>query len=369
MLLLFSVNRLRLVAALFMVGIAGASASLSSCGARSALPVSLVCSEAGEVRACADNCGAGEQVCENGFWQPCRVPRTSRPCTNACGTGIEWCENQTWGACEVSPATRTCTNECGTGSERCENARWGTCEVAPVSVPCESVCGVGEKICKSGRWEPCNAPQPRPPKLAAVVRDFSDEHPDFELDVLGDFSETGIVAPELGPDDKPVYAARPDSRTTSGRANFDQWYNDFPGVNARTLVDLEFERSPDTPGLFVYRDLEFFPIDGRLLGNEGRNHNYHFTLEARTTFRYIGGEIFRFSGDDDFWVFINRRLAIDLGGLHEALTATVDLDDAAAELGIKRGETYSLHFFFAERHTVESEFVIETSIAEPGSCE
>jgi fibro-slime domain-containing protein len=205
-------------------------------------------------------------------------------------------------------------------------------------------------------------------KLTAVVRDFSDEHPDFELGVLGDFSEKGIVARELGPDDRPVYAAPPGSRSTSGRANFDQWYRDVPGVNARTHIDLQLENSPDTPGLFVYRDLEFFPIDGREGGNEGRNHNYHFTLEARTTFRYIGGEIFRFSGDDDFWVFINRRLAIDLGGLHEAQTDTVDLDSAASELGIRRGETYPLHFFFAERHTVESQFVIETSIAEPGSC-
>lgn len=28
-----------------------------------------------------------------------------------------------------------------------------------------------------------------------------------------------------------------------------------------------------------------------------------------------------------------------------------------------------LHFFFAERHTAESSFAIETNVAEPGSCE
>jgi fibro-slime domain-containing protein len=359
----------RSIALLILIGVAGVWASLSSCGARSALSMPEACSEPGATRTCADSCGAGEEVCEDGIWQTCRVSRTSRSCTNVCGAGIEWCENQTWGACEVPPATRACTNACGTGIERCSDARWGACEVPTVSLPCESVCGVGEEICRNGRWEACNAPQPRPPRLAAVVRDFSDEHPDFELGVLGDFSEKGIVARELGSDDKPVYAAPPGSRSTSGRANFDQWFRDFPGENARSEIDLQFEHSPDTPGLFVYRDLEFFPIDDRLLGNEGRNHNYHFTIEARTTFRYIGGEIFRFSGDDDFWVFINRRLAIDLGGLHEAQTDTVDLDSAASELGIKRGQTYSLHFFFAERHTVESQFVIETSIAEPGSCD
>ena len=33
------------------------------------------------------------------------------------------------------------------------------------------------------------------------------------------------------------------------------------------------------------------------------------------------------------------------------------------------GEVYPLHFFFAERHTIESNFTIQTSIAEPGSCD
>jgi fibro-slime domain-containing protein len=69
------------------------------------------------------------------------------------------------------------------------------------------------------------------------------------------------------------------------------------------------------------------------------------------------------------WVFINRRLAIDLGGIHSAKAAEVDLDARAGELELEIGETYPLHFFFAERHTNQSNFTIETSIAEPGSCE
>src|SRR5262249_33886945 len=113
----------------------------------------------------------------------------------------------------------------------------------------------------------------------------------------------------------------------------------------------------------------FFPIDGQLFGNQGRNHNFHFTVEIAVKFRYAGGETFRFTGDDDMWVFINRRLAINLGGMHSAETARVDLDRSSQNLGITKGGTYPLHMFFAERHTSASTFHVETTVAEWNSCE
>jgi fibro-slime domain-containing protein len=80
------------------------------------------------------------------------------------------------------------------------------------------------------------------------------------------------------------------------------------------------------------------------------------------TFRYRGGEVFTFRGDDDVFVFVNGKLALDLGGVHGAETDTIDFDAQAGALGITVGSTYSLDVFHAERHTVESNFRIETSI-------
>jgi fibro-slime domain-containing protein len=149
-------------------------------------------------------------------------------------------------------------------------------------------------------------------------------------------------------------------------ATFAEWYNDIPGTNQS--FEYEFELLPEGSGRYVFESSAFFPIDGLGFGDEGSRdmmgglHNFHFTTEIHTRFQYRGGESFTFVGDDDLWLFINGRLAIDLGGLHARETASVNLDAQAAELGITPGETYTMDIFHAERHTFDSNFRIETSI-------
>ena len=196
--------------------------------------------------------------------------------------------------------------------------------------------------------------------LTAVLRDFRADHPDFES-YLGSGAREGLVETMLGADGKPVYAPDGPTEVTSGPEFFDQWYRDTDGVNMRFEVPLALTET--SPGTFVFDDSAFFPLDGMgWPGEETMGHNFHFTTEIRATFQHRGGERFTFRGDDDVWVFVNGRLALDLGGVHGAIEGTIDFDALAGELGIEAGRRYSLDIFHAERHTTESNFRIETSI-------
>jgi len=212
--------------------------------------------------------------------------------------------------------------------------------------------------------------------MAGVVRDFQASnveggHPDFEA-YTGESPTPGLVAAQLGADGKPVYTAECDTvlnpalcpygQQTTSKSAFDSWYRTTDGVNIARALYLEFV---EEDGVYTFGSNSFFPLDDAGYGNSDyeRTHNYGFTTELHAKFEYNGGEHFTFTGDDDLWVFINRKLAIDLGGLHASASANLDLDSQAAALGLELGQVYTFDLFHAERHIADSNFRVDTTLA------
>jgi fibro-slime domain-containing protein len=201
--------------------------------------------------------------------------------------------------------------------------------------------------------------------LTGILRDFRGAgepggHTDFEQ-ARGGSLELDMVQERLGPDAKPVFAGP--TASTSSKVNFDQWFRDVPGVNKTKIATLPFV--VEANGHTSFGSDNFFPLDGDPEGfgnTPGQPHDFHFTYELHTQFLYQGGEVFNFRGDDDVWAFLNGVRVVDLGGIHEAEAATVNIDAEASRLGIRKGETYEFAFFFAERHTSESNFKLETTL-------
>ncbi len=219
--------------------------------------------------------------------------------------------------------------------------------------------------------------------MRGVARDFRGAadvggNPDFEASFWGNTVTPKLVASLLGSDQKPVYAstcelgtavtsvACPYGPETTTKTSFDQWYRDTPDINEPFVISLYLAPQPD--GLFTFQSLHYFPLDDAGYGNHGMAddmmlHNFSFTTEIHTQFAYSGGETFQFQGDDDVWVFINGKMAVDLGGLHPRMLGTVSLDASASMLGLQKGNVYSLDLFHAERHTDKSTFRIDTNLS------
>ena len=88
----------------------------------------------------------------------------------------------------------------------------------------------------------------------------------------------------------------------------------------------------------------FFPFNENTTAASGKNYNYGFGTKLEIKFRLTAdGTVlgdnekkvpitFAFSGDDDVWVFIDGKLALDVGGAHGEVTGTLDFKNLEAKV-------------------------------------
>jgi fibro-slime domain-containing protein len=175
------------------------------------------------------------------------------------------------------------------------------------------------------------------------------------------------------------------------------WYRSDNNVNKTKVVNTTLTK--DANDKYTYNPGTLFPLDNDgwvASGDEDLDgtHNYGFTSEVRYWFQYQGGEILTFAGDDDVWVFVNGKLALDLGGIHGSETRTIRLetngtasckegepgaqtfdqltncDTPSYNIGTTVGNVYEIALFHAERHTTASNFRLSITgfVSRTSSC-
>lgn len=165
--------------------------------------------------------------------------------------------------------------------------------------------------------------------------------------------------------------------------NFYRWFHNTEKsqrVDGRTVTfttnDGGHTYTYGNKGVFPINDFDFSQDDPTTIKSNGTNFHYTAHLQFALRVKADGTEVFKFEGDDDVWVFLNNKLVLDIGGLHEMLPGyfTINQDNTIttythdklsssdmtkrtynlSDFGIKKGDIVNLDFFYAERSTNES---------------
>ncbi len=311
-----------------------------------------------------EECDDGNQAVGDDCSPTCRKEPdcTDGVCVALCGDGIVWAPE----ACDDGNTrdgdgcSSTCTIEFGFGCVEIPATPPATIHIPVTLRDFLPACGTGA----------------RPTDQAGgAVAPFG--HQDFEC-YTGVGIMAGNVENELSTDGKPI---RVPNSVTFSDASFYTWFRDDSDYNRTFSMMLPFNHLGN--GVYRFQSSTFFPLDGMGFVTEDCGggqmcepvrigHNFSFTTEARYWFQYGGNEVLDFTGDDDVWVFINGRLAVDVGGMHAPESGSIDLGDPAeaTRLDLTIGGIYEVVVFHAERHTDGSNYMLTLTNFNraPSSC-
>lgn len=148
--------------------------------------------------------------------------------------------------------------------------------------------------------------------------------------------EEGLVDYELGTSYLPVALSGKDLPNRG--LDFGRWFAEVEGLSKFYSGTLNLGYNKETTS-FEYGEDAFYPLNEIVgvsktgVNKDGNNHL--FTMSFGVPFRVLrsGEEEFEIVADDDTWVFVNDKLVIDMGGIHDVMGAGLRIN--------KEGEVYA----------------------------
>ncbi len=174
------------------------------------------------------------------------------------------------------------------------------------------------------------------------------------------------------------------------------WYN--PDTNRFEVYKSTYKQKLRKDGgeqasQIADKAIGFFPFhkwdeEYDLYVNWNKNLNHHFGMSMSVDFSLpkdpkavvdTNGDpiVFDFSGDDDLWVFIDGKLAMDIGGIHQPTSGTIDFQNGTVKVnnqnqtgfdfsGLYDGKKHKLQVFYIERGGCDSNCMIKFNLTQYG---
>ena len=189
--------------------------------------------------------------------------------------------------------------------------------------------------------------------------------------------EQGIVGFELGEDYLPV-AIGGKLDANLGLADMTRWFAEVGGKSKAYSGTLKLNYRGGEKAEFSYVNNDFYPLDaaGFSYGDKANTdgHNHLFTMNFAVPFMVTasGDEAFEIVADDDTFVFVGNELAVDMGGIHDATSGRLAINDkgevytgvadeelAYSGINVTKDENLVVRIFHADRDSENSVFRVK----------